>query len=146
MSSHSNPPPHLSLSWRFRNPKLSSPDLFENLLSSPDLGFLHVIQDLAIAVFSLKRDLEFLHTLQDLAFTVRFDTFQIEIPFSIFVLSLPQRSGFGSVDPKGKTIRDVRLPQKSLCTFIYIHLVRAEPCKTQNFIQMMFVSALNLQI
>ncbi|KAF5767179.1 hypothetical protein HanRHA438_Chr14g0631211 [Helianthus annuus] len=82
-----------------------------------------MIQDLAIAAFSLKRDLGFLHTLQDLAFTVRFDTFQIEIPFSIFVLSLPQRSGFGSVDPKGKTIRDVLLPQKSLCSFIYIHLI-----------------------
>uniref|UniRef100_A0A251VIG3 Uncharacterized protein n=1 Tax=Helianthus annuus TaxID=4232 RepID=A0A251VIG3_HELAN len=75
-----------------------------------------------------------------------FDTFQIEIPFSIFVLSPPQRSGFGSVDPKGKIIRDVLLPQKSLCTFIYIHLVRTKPCKTQNFIQLMFVSALNLQI
>ncbi|KAJ0466629.1 hypothetical protein HanPSC8_Chr14g0597781 [Helianthus annuus] len=33
-----------------------------------------MIQDLAITAFSLKRDLGFLHVIQDLAFTVRFDT------------------------------------------------------------------------
>ncbi|KAF5817748.1 hypothetical protein HanXRQr2_Chr02g0056671 [Helianthus annuus] len=124
---------------------LSSPDLFENLLSSAAIDggclvkllivqlpcFLSQMRSRVSTCDSRSGYRSFLSQTRSRVSTYAsrsgfhssFDTFQIEIPFSIFVLSPPQRSGFGSVDPKGKIIRDVLLPQKSLCTFIYIHLI-----------------------